>query len=223
MDQIQVLQKRLDYYKQWNERLRNRIDSFRREYKQLAGLAGERLSNAAKIVAYKTAGEEVLVDFDGTLSTWNYPNFGLPTDGAREAMRELQRRGYRIIIWTARMDRGIYPPDERDQTRLEIEAWLTLHDIPFDEVDMGVRGKRLAAFVIDDKNILFRGDWDEVLVHARVLQELNDEKAMNTREVYGDLRGDRPGARRDWRVPPGFEWERDGGDDVQGPDGASGN
>lgn len=167
-----------------------------------------------KAEVYRARSQDALVDLDGTLATWAYPDIGVPTEGAREALFELKRRGFRIIVWTARMDRSIYPLAERIRTYRKIEAWMKKHRLPYDEIDMGWSGKRLAAFWIDDKCIHFCGDWKDVLNHARVLKEIEDERNDQTDL---DLR-DRSGVRGDGYLPGGWEWERSGGCNDKGGD-----
>jgi len=180
--------------------------------RQLLPPSAERLKNltqAEKYQEYRERGKEVLVDFDGTLSTWAYPAFGVPTDGAREALQELRNRGLRIIIWTARMDRTIYTITERLKTFIALADWLDKYKIPFDEIDIGLAGKRLSAFWIDDKCIHFCGDWKDVLNHARVLKEIEDERHG---VVIDDVdSGYRSRAGRNGPVPAGWEWETGGG------------
>jgi hypothetical protein len=180
----------------------------------MTSLATKRLTPEQKAEVYRARSQDVLVDFDGTLSQWSYPRYGGPTDGAREAMQELQRRGFRIIIWTARMDRSIYPLAERIRTHRELMKWLKKYGIPYDEIDMGVSGKRLAAFWIDDKVIHFCGDWDDVLNHARVMKEIEDERNEETRRRLDG--GDRSGVEGDRSMPAGRGRKPGDGVDDQG-------
>lgn len=42
------------------------------------------------------------IDFDGTIVTHEFPRIGRPVPGALETMRELNKHGHRIILWTMR-------------------------------------------------------------------------------------------------------------------------
>lgn len=44
----------------------------------------------------------VAVDFDGTIVKHAYPEIGEPVPGAIDALRELQERGVRLLLWTMR-------------------------------------------------------------------------------------------------------------------------
>lgn len=46
----------------------------------------------------------IAVDFDGTLVDHRFPDIGAPVPGAFESLKELQRRGHRLILWTMRSD-----------------------------------------------------------------------------------------------------------------------
>lgn len=92
------------------------------------------------------------VDLDGTLSTyiWPEPGIGAPLPGAVEAMKEIVKNGYKIVIYTAR-PWGHYE---------SIEKWCKDNGI---EASRIVCGKLLLKYMIDDKNIEFKGDWDKVI------------------------------------------------------------
>lgn len=44
----------------------------------------------------------IAVDFDGTIVQDAYPAIGKPMDFAFETLKNLQREGYRLILWTCR-------------------------------------------------------------------------------------------------------------------------
>ena len=93
------------------------------------------------------------VDLDKTLAeNTDYPDFKLlkPIKGAVEAMEKLNSKGWKIIVYTAR-PWGDYQM---------IENWLDKYKIPFRRI---VCGKVLLRFLVDDRAIGFRGDWDDVL------------------------------------------------------------
>src|SRR5690242_14912830 len=85
------------------------------------------------------------VDLDGTLaiSVWPEPGIGEPIGVNVAKALELRKRGYKIVIHTAR-------GWEHYQ---EIEQWLVKHGVPFDKI---VCGKLLARVYIDDRAITAR-------------------------------------------------------------------
>lgn len=96
-------------------------------------------------------------DLDATIAdSSGYPNYKLtePLPGAVEALQELNRRGWKIVIFTARPS-----ADYR-----MIESFLNDHKIPF---KMIICGKLLCKYYIDDRNISFKGDWKQVLNEVR--------------------------------------------------------
>lgn len=112
------------------------------------------------------------IDFDGTLCDEAYPNIGAPKAGAKEALTLFRALGYRIVIWTCRTCHYHYDIFGGDPTQptldrekvIEMKNWLKVHDIPYDEIDDGSRGKLHADFYIDDKGIRFENNWEQIMV-----------------------------------------------------------
>lgn len=100
---------------------------------------------------YREARYDVMVDFDDTLAEFKYPDLGRPREGAREFLQDLANLGYRIIIYTARMSPEYRTWSERQSVLYKLEQWLERHDMPYDEVDRGDSGKRVAMAYIDDR------------------------------------------------------------------------
>lgn len=92
------------------------------------------------------------VDLDKTLAHSEYPDFTLlePLEGAREAMRAIEARGFKPTVYTAR------PWVDYEK----IEEWLRHHDIVHRRI---ICGKPLFKYMIDDRNIAFDGDWQKAL------------------------------------------------------------
>lgn len=93
------------------------------------------------------------IDFDGVVAhNTGYPKYILtkPIKGAKEALEGLTNKSWKIIIYTAR------PWSDYEL----IENWLIYHNIPFRRI---ICGKPLFKYIIDDRNIEFKNDWNEVL------------------------------------------------------------
>jgi hydroxymethylpyrimidine pyrophosphatase-like HAD family hydrolase len=115
----------------------------------------------------------ICCDFDGTLCHFAYPDIGPIKPGAKEALLRFRELGYRIIIHSCRT--CLWHPDifgDKDEDLFDtanrrvvqaMEKWLNEHDIPYDEIDYGQKGKPTAQFYIDDKGVRFEDNWDEVV------------------------------------------------------------
>lgn len=90
------------------------------------------------------------VDFDDTLVGWrDYPE-GEWIPGARDVLKAWRRRGYTVIVHSARCQ---FP-----QGREQIEA--TLRDAGFKlGPKLKIEPKVLADFYVDDRAVSFDGDW----------------------------------------------------------------
>jgi|ERR1035437_6819174 hypothetical protein len=93
------------------------------------------------------------VDLDDTIAMGTgFPNFSLgkPTIGAKHALDLISARGLKIVIYTARgwSEYSV------------IESWLDENKIPYKLI---VCGKMLLKYMIDDRNIEFSGNWNEIL------------------------------------------------------------
>ena len=102
----------------------------------------------------------VAVDLDGTLAKM-YDKFDPkriedPRPGARKAMKEWQRKGYRVIINTVRGDVDL------------VKEWLVKHDIPYDYINENpdqpsdASDKVLADVYVDDRAIDAKPAWKNV-------------------------------------------------------------
>ena len=112
------------------------------------------LTQSEKYELYYQASKEVLVDFDGTLCEFAYPEFGPPRRGAKAFMEWLVARGLKPVVWSSRFcPKYISSPNERLAIGLAIDDWLTKHDIPCHEIDVGHNGKRLALAYVDDRGV----------------------------------------------------------------------
>lgn len=119
----------------------------------------------------------IAVDFDDTLCASKYPVCGPMKEGARDALIRFRELGYLILIYSCRTchwhhkqygTRREDPVMERQHV-INMREWLIEHDIPFDEIDDGSRGKPWAQFYIDDKGVRFNDNWAEIaaFVEAR--------------------------------------------------------
>ena len=104
----------------------------------------------------------ILVDFDGTICDFAYPEMGKPTKGVKEALQRFQDLGYEVHILSCRTNHELkkYPIDRQEQVR-KMEAYLDEHQIPYDKVLN--KDKPMATWYIDDRAIGFRNNWKDVV------------------------------------------------------------
>ena len=107
----------------------------------------------------------VAVDFDNVLfhhPEWKgHEHYGPPIDGAREALIELQRMGFKIMIWTTRVSLEVVGDACKE------------HGIPFDYINHNPNqppdvnpSKPVADYYIDDRAVRFTR-WPEVLAEIK--------------------------------------------------------
>tara|TARA_Y100001970_G_scaffold291446_1_gene428610 strand:- start:2960 stop:3283 length:324 start_codon:yes stop_codon:yes gene_type:complete len=97
--------------------------------------------------------KSICIDIDGTICSQeipeNYSN-AKPIEGALEALQNIKKSGFNIILHTARHF-------NHWQTT---KSWLKEHGFIYDEI---VYGKPPAKYYIDDRSIVFDGKWDDVI------------------------------------------------------------
>lgn len=100
----------------------------------------------------------VCVDLDFTLcacETGSYAD-AVPVPGAADALAEIRRAGWFVVIYTAR---------HFNHWRITTE-WLVANGFEYDQL---VFGKPPARFYIDDRAIPFEGNWTAVSERLRTV------------------------------------------------------
>ena len=98
----------------------------------------------------------ICLDFDGVIHTYtggkgNDPSaMDEPIPGAQSAVLELQRLGYRVVIFTPRH-------------RPSVLDWLEQWGFPFLEVTIV---KPAAKVLLDDRAIQFQGEWSQPVIDS---------------------------------------------------------
>ncbi len=121
----------------------------------------------------------ILVDLDGTIATdAEYPAIGKPQDGVKEALQKLKDAGYRIRVYTCRLN-GEHWKDsseehhgEYKQTASDIEEYLRDNEIPYDDIVEWDEGKPFGSWYVDDKALNYDGDWQAIV--DSILSEKDD-------------------------------------------------
>lgn len=135
-------------------------------------LAGNLLNPSNKIIA---------IDFDGTIVEHRYPEIGPEMLFAFETIRELQKKGHRLILWTYRT--GKFLDDAVEYCHQNgLEFYAVNANFPGEtHLEMGSR-KIYADVYIDDRNLGgFPGwinIWQQLHPEGReFLHQLNNELA----------------------------------------------
>ena len=128
---------------------------------------------------YRKACQDFLLDFDGTLTNFEYPGLGLPRDGAQDFVQWLEDLGLRPVIWSSRLSPALNDPSTRMDTHEALKDWLQDHRFP-DEcvVDIGESGKRLALGYGDDRGVAIDASipWDDVKARILTIKKREDAR-----------------------------------------------
>ncbi len=110
------------------------------------------------------------IDFDGVICDYSngwrgVGNFGAVLPGAKQALQQLKKEGWFIIIFTCRSEASL------------ISDFLKREGIPFDQINKNEnlpgmvpgygREKVIADVYLDDRAIHFDGDWNKALKNVR--------------------------------------------------------
>jgi len=110
--------------------------------------------NPKKMEKYRQASLDVLIDFDGTLAEFEYPELGDPRPGALEFVQWIVDSGLRPVIWSSRMSRSHNSEAKCRAETERLRRWLKKHNFPAEcSIDTGVVGKRLALCYLDDRGV----------------------------------------------------------------------
>jgi len=103
----------------------------------------------------------IAVDFDGTIVEHNYPNIGEEKLFAIETLKELQKQGHQIILWTYRHGKELEEAVEYCRKR-GLEFYAVNKNYPEEIFDENTMSRKIYADVyIDDKNLLGFPGWIE--------------------------------------------------------------
>jgi predicted mannosyl-3-phosphoglycerate phosphatase (HAD superfamily) len=101
----------------------------------------------------------VAVDWDGTLVEHRWPENGDWLPGAVDFIKDLQKRGYKVVINSCRASYLKGQTEIREKLREAGLKDVEVHTEP---------GKPLAVAYVDDRGVQFSGNFNESL--ARVLE-----------------------------------------------------
>ncbi len=133
----------------------------------------------------EVANVKIAVDFDGTIVEHQYPEIGKEKLFAFETLREMQKRGFKLILWTVRSGEKLDEAVEFCRKK-GIEFYAVNKNYPEEVIDDDFARKIEADIYIDDRNVGGFPGW------SAVWQMLNpDENVRNPqlKKLPGEKRG----------------------------------
>lgn len=104
-----------------------------------------------------------IIDFDGTLCEFQFPNVGPIKPNVKEALETLKKTGYTIKIHSCRTATYWGRPDERILHIESILNFMYKHHLVFDElITDPLMNKPIADVYIDDRAIRYENNWLEI-------------------------------------------------------------
>ncbi len=135
-------------------------------------------------------GVKIAVDFDGTIVDHAYPAIGKEKLFAFRTLKELEKMGARLILWTFRAGKEL---DEAVEfcRKNGIEFYAVNKNYPEEIYDESVSRKIDADIYIDDKNVGGFPGWSEIwqMLNPFELQQMEAEKriASSRRNIFKRL------------------------------------
>jgi hypothetical protein len=136
------------------------------------------------------SGIKIAVDFDGTIVEHEYPGIGKEKLFAFQTLKELEKRGASIILWTFRAGKEL---DEAVEfcRKNGLEFYAVNKNYPEEVFDETVSRKINADIYIDDRNIGGFPGWSEVwqILIPYDIQEQEAEKRISSvpRNIFNKL------------------------------------
>ena len=136
------------------------------------------------------SGIKIAVDFDGTIVEHQYPGIGKEKLFAFQTLKELEKRGASIILWTFRAGKEL---DEAVEfcRKNGLEFYAVNKNYPEEVFDETVSRKINADIYIDDRNIGGFPGWSEVwqILIPYEVQEQEAEKRISSvqRNIFNKL------------------------------------
>ena len=101
------------------------------------------------------------IDFDGTIVEDAYPKIGKPKTFAFETLKNLQKDGHRLILWTYRYGKTLEEAVEFCKKN-GIEFYAVNSSFPNEDYDPKKSRKINADLFIDDRNVGGFYGWGEI-------------------------------------------------------------
>ncbi|HCI55825.1 MAG TPA: hypothetical protein PLN06_06660 [Bacteroidales bacterium] len=134
---------------------------------------------------------KIAVDFDGTIVEHAYPDIGKEKLFAFRTLKELEKRGAKIILWTFRTGREL---DEAVEFCRQngIEFYAVNKNYPEEVLDENVSRKIDVDIYIDDKNLGGFPGWSEtwqILFPYKAQEEMARRKITKRGNIFRRIFG----------------------------------
>jgi hypothetical protein len=134
----------------------------------------------------------IAVDFDGTIVEHDYPGIGKEKLFAFQTLKELEKLGARLILWTFRSGNELEEAVEFCRTN-GIEFYAVNKNYPEEVFDETISRKIDADIYIDDKNLGGFPGWSEVwqmlvpfdLHQQEMEKQISAARKNSLRRLYG--------------------------------------
>jgi hydroxymethylpyrimidine pyrophosphatase-like HAD family hydrolase len=133
------------------------------------------------------SGIKIAVDFDGTIVEHEFPEIGKEKLFAFQTLRELEKLGARLILWTFRTGKEL--DDAVEYCRKNgIEFYAVNKNYPEEIFDETVSRKIDADIYIDDKNIGgfpgWSGVWQILTPYDQQQQEAEKRMSSSRKNIF---------------------------------------
>jgi hypothetical protein len=136
-------------------------------------------------------GIKIAVDFDGTIVDHEYPAIGKEKLFAFQTLKEFNKMGANLILWTFRTGKELDEAVEYCRKN-GIEFYSVNKNYPEEVFDETVSRKIDADIFIDDKNVGGFPGWSEIwqMINPYELQQMQAEKRIaSPRNIFKRLFG----------------------------------
>lgn len=104
-----------------------------------------------------------IIDFDGTLCKFAFPDIGPIEPDVKEALEILKKAGYTTKIHSCRTATYWNQEDERKIHIQLMQDFMERHSLPYDEIILSpTMDKPIADVYIDDRAIKYNNNWLQI-------------------------------------------------------------
>jgi hydroxymethylpyrimidine pyrophosphatase-like HAD family hydrolase len=122
----------------------------------------------------------IAIDFDGTIVEHRFPDIGRERPFAIDTLKRLQKKGFRLILWTHRSGKLLQEAVEFCRSR-GLEFYAVNKNFPEEKWDTEESRKITADLYIDDRNLGGLPSWGEIY---RMICPEEDKTSVTTKKSW---------------------------------------